>query len=254
MIEELKILIIEDEQHAGEKIIASIESVTKNSNIKWMRSIVEVISYLKTEPKLDVIFSDIELLDGNVFKAYEVVQPKCPIIFCTAYNNFYVDAFNANGIAYLLKPYTKDSFNIAWNKFLLLFKTEKNSIPLSLVKQLIETEKNLYKSTFSVKKRDGVFLLKTNDIICFSAQGDFVLAIDIENKRHIINDSLTRIENQIDKHIFFRINRSEIINRNSIVKYNQHIKNRLAISLFNYKDTLYTSNSRTPNFRIWIEN
>lgn len=257
MMQKLKILIIEDEQRAGEKLLNSITSISENPEIEWLRSVTEVISFLKTEPELDVVFSDIELLDGNVFRAYEIIQPKCPIIFCTAYNNFYLDAFKTNGIAYLLKPYTEDLFKNAWDKFLLLFKKEKSPISLSLItelKNLLESEKSLYKSIFSVKKRDGIFLLKTNNIVCFQAQGDFVIAIDINNRKHIINDSLTRIENQIDKSIFFRINRSEIINKNSIVKYNQHIKNRLSITLSNYKDILYTSNSRTPDFRIWIEN
>jgi len=257
MTQELKILIIEDEQQAGEKLITSITSIIDNPKIEWVRSITEVIGFLKVEPQLDVIFSDIELLDGNVFRAYEVVQPKCPIIFCTAYNTFYVDAFKTNGIAYLLKPYSKESFKNAWNKFLLLFNTEKNQIPLSLItqlKQLLENKKNYTKTTFSIKKREGIVLLKTEDIVCFLAQGDFVLAVDKDNRKHIINDSLTRIENQIDKHVFFRINRSEIINRNSVIKYNQHIKNRLAITLTDYKQILYTSNSRTPDFRIWIEN
>ena len=251
------ILILEDEQRAGEKLIDSIKSIEKYVKIEWKRSIADAIGFLSDEPRLDIIFSDIELLDGNAFKVYEVVQPKCPIIFCTAYNTFYLDAFKTNGIAYLLKPYTQESFVNAWNKFLLLFKNEKEVLSLDMIAQLkylIEVEKKQYKTTFSVKKRDGIYLLKTDNICYFEAQGDFVLAIDINEKKHIINDSLSRIENKLPTNEFFRINRSEIIRRESVLKYEQYIKNRLAITLSNSKNTLYTSNSRTPEFRKWIEN
>ncbi|WP_299212437.1 LytTR family DNA-binding domain-containing protein [uncultured Aquimarina sp.] len=251
----MNILILEDEQRAGEKLIRSIKSITSNPKIEWKRSITEAIEFLNSNPSLDIIFSDIELLDGNVFSVYETIRPDCPIIFCTAYNTFYIDAFKTNGIAYLLKPYTAASFETAWNKFLLLCKTKKETIPpdvLDQLKYLLNLEKKQYKSTFSIKKRDGVFLLKVAEIMYFQAQGDFVLAIDTNDKKHIINDSLTHIENQMDNNVFFRINRSEIINRNSIFKYNQHIKNRVAITLNHAEIILYTSNSKTPEFKNWL--
>lgn len=253
----MNILILEDEQPAGEKLIDNIKAKVINPNIIWKRSIIEAIDFLNRKPQLDIIFSDIELLDGNVFGVFETILPKCPIIFCTAYDTFYIDAFKTNGISYLLKPYSQESFENAWNKFSLLFKSEKEIIPIDIVTQLkylIESERNNYKKTFSIKKNDGVYILKSPDIIYFQAQGDFVLALDINDRNHIINDSLTNIERIVDQNMFFRINRSEIINRNSILKYNKHIKNRLVITLTNSKAILYTSNSKTPGFRLWIEN
>lgn len=252
----MNILILEDEQRAGEKLIDAISAVNSNRNIEWKRSIVDAIEFLKEKPSLDIIFSDIELLDGNVFKVYETILPDCPIIFCTAYNTFYIDAFKTNGIAYLLKPYTMASFKAAWSKFLLLCKNDKEVIPPNLLHQLrslIDLKKKQHKSTFSIKKKDGVFLLKVIDIIYFQAQGDFVLAIDKNSKKHIINNSLTHIENEINKDIFFRINRSEIINRDCILKYNRHIKNRLAITLHHTDTIFYTSNSKTAEFKHWLE-
>ncbi|MEE9362727.1 MAG: LytTR family DNA-binding domain-containing protein [Cellulophaga sp.] len=120
------------------------------------------------------------------------------------------------------------------------------------LKKWIENEN--YKKTFLVKKRDGVSILKIDNICYFQAQGDFVLAIDFNDRKHILNESLTQIEHLLNPSNFFRINRSEIISRISILKYNQYIKNRLALTLTDLKITLYTSNSRTPEFRNWIEN
>ena len=167
-----------------------------------------------------------------------------------------MEAFKANGIAYLLKPYAEDDFEEAWEKFKLLFENKKNTLFESVITEILQTigsENNFYKTIFSVKKRDGIYLLKTIDISYFQAQGDFVLAIDKNDRKHVLNDSLTSIGNQINPATFFRINRSEIVNKSVIIKYNQHIKNRVKITISEPKITLITSNSRTPEFREWVE-
>ena len=88
----------------------------------------------------------------------------------------------------------------------------------------------------------------------FQANGDFVIAIDNEGRKHIINERLRTINNQLDKKVFFQISRSEIVNFNFIEKYTPYIKNRLEIFLKKSQESLFTSNSRTPEFRSWIEN
>ncbi len=115
-----------------------------------------------------------------------------------------------------------------------------------------KTKKN-YRTTFTVKKRTGQAFIQVDDIAYFQAQGDFVLAICREGKKNMVNSSLKQIEALLDPELFYRINRSEIVQRKYIVKYGKHIKNRLAISLSTTNTPLYTSNSRTPNFRNWIK-
>ena len=253
----MKILVLEDEQRAGEKLLDIIAQTVSNATVDWKRSVVEGVNYLKSNSP-DVIFSDIELLDGNAFEIYDQVKPQCPIIFCTAYDRFYVEAFNTNGIAYLLKPYTREHVAEAWEKYQLLFEKETKadaSISPSLLsefKSLLNREQH-YKRTFTVKKRDGVFLLKVDEVAYFKAQGDFVEGIDRLGKKHILNYSLTAIEEAIDPRQFFRINRSEIVNIDSILKYDAYTKNRLIITLGRPAVNLYTTNSRTPEFRSWVE-
>ena len=171
----MRIYILEDEQRAGEKLIDLIREQVPQAQLEWGRSISEGMAYLSGAPQLDVIFSDIELLDGNVFQLYEQITPKCPIIFCTAYNTYYTDAFQTNGIAYLLKPYSKTDFQKAWQKYQQLFQKELPNIDLQgLLSQLNTTAAGpSYKSTFPVKKKEGVFLLKTSDISLFQSQSDF---------------------------------------------------------------------------------
>ncbi|MEL6809864.1 MAG: LytTR family DNA-binding domain-containing protein [Bacteroidota bacterium] len=110
-----------------------------------------------------------------------------------------------------------------------------------------------YKTSYFIKKKNGLQMLATEDIVYFKAQGDFVLAMDKNRRKHIINSTLVKIEEEMDPSSFFKINRSEILNKTYVVNYESYIKNRLKIALKSYEDTLYTSNSRTPEFRKWLQ-
>ncbi|MCH1932514.1 response regulator, partial [Shewanella sp. A25] len=75
------------------EIIAELDSVA--ATLQWLQH--------NSPPAL--IFSDIELLDGKVFSAFEQTSPNCPVIFTTAYDDYLQQAFASNGIEYLLKPF-----------------------------------------------------------------------------------------------------------------------------------------------------
>lgn len=116
----IKIAIIEDETPARRKLRRLLEEQAPPLQIVAEIDRVETaIPFLQTN-HVDLVFSDIELLDGNAFDIYNQVQVLCPIIFTTAYNQFWMNAFETNGIAYLLKPYSKERFQQAWDKFIRL--------------------------------------------------------------------------------------------------------------------------------------
>ena len=102
-----RILIIEDEIPARKKLRRFIEELdTPTVILAEIDTVQAAVDYLSSR-EVDVIFSDIELLDGNAFEIYQQVSVACPIIFTTAYDRFWMDAFESNDIAYLLKPFSK---------------------------------------------------------------------------------------------------------------------------------------------------
>ncbi len=116
-----------------------------------------------------------------------------------------------------------------------------------------EKIKERYRTTLAVKKRTGQAFMPIADVAYFQAQGDFVLAIGRDGKKSMVNASLKEVASFLDPSLFYRINRSEIVQRKYIVQYGKYIKNRLAITLTVANTTLYTSNSRTPDFRNWVK-
>ncbi|GAB5551393.1 MAG: LytTR family DNA-binding domain-containing protein [Saprospiraceae bacterium] len=258
MTNKLHILVLEDEQSAGEKLIQMIRRQAPDATIDWLRTVQAGIDFLKSKQP-DLLFSDIELLDGNAFQIYQSITPACPIIFCTAFDVFYVEAFQTNGIAYLLKPYSKEEFQVAWEKFKRLFQPQK---PTSLDPKLLAKLATLvqqpiqnYKTTFTVKRTriPDIYLLDHKDIVYFQSQGDFVLAFDQYGKKHPLNYTLYALINAMNPKLFFRINRKEIVHFPFIERFEPYIKKRLAIHLKTTDVVLYTANSRSAAFKEWIE-
>ncbi|CAL2094734.1 DNA-binding response regulator, LytR/AlgR family [Tenacibaculum sp. 190524A02b] len=252
----MKILILEDEIPAYQKLINYLNDFFNESfQHDWARSLTDGKDFLEKET-YHFILSDIQLLDGISFDLFDEHPINCPIVFCSAYDNYLLKAFNANGIAYILKPYTKTDFKNAINKYLKLF--SKNKTPLLNKQSLSELrsvlqEENTYKKRFVIKKANGIQLLNTTDISLIEAAGDFCIAIDSQGKRHSISQKLSAIKIQLNPVKFFKINRSQIINIDFIDKIENHFKNRLLITYSGGQEKAMTSTAITSEFRKWLE-
>ena len=254
----MKILVLEDEKIAAQNIIGILTNYFDNeSSIQWVQSIEHGLNYLNKHGDPDLILSDIELLDGQAFNLYDQYEVACPIIFTTAYDQFLLKAFQTNGIAYLLKPFSADELINALDKYLKLFKTQKapllNSAMVNEFKEAFTSSQKKYKKRFTIKKTSGIYLLETKDIVYFLAENDLIFAVDRQAKKHVLNNSLNEIEELLDPSEFFRINRSEIVNIEYIEKMENYFGNRLSISLTNIKDSLKTSGPKTASFRKWVD-
>ena len=106
----LKILVIEDEVPAQRKILRAIASQAPDAKVDCIASVEDGVEYLRVQDEPDLIFSDIELLDGRSFEIFEKVEISCPIVFITAFDQYSLEAFRSNGIEYLIKPFDKESF------------------------------------------------------------------------------------------------------------------------------------------------
>lgn len=254
----MKIVIIEDEIPARKKIKRFLDDLKEPITIvAEISTIEEANTFLTAKPELDLIISDIELLDGNAFEIYSKNHVSCPIIFTTAYNQYLMDAFETNGIEYLLKPFSFDRFKKAWDKFLLLRKTtiSDHSI-LTKLDQLLKQpiDKTTSKKRFTINTTKEIYFIETENIAFFRAEEGVVFAIDIFSKKHLLNqNTLKDIELFLEPEAFFRINRSEIVNKRHIQKIEKYAKNSLAIKLIGYEKHLVTSQSQTKLFRDWLE-
>lgn len=253
----IKILLLEDEIPARKKLLRFIKQLDTEAEVVAAIDTVEnAISFLKNNT-IDLILSDIELLDGNAFEIYNTVPISCPIIFTTAYDSFWMHAFESNGLAYLLKPFSEEQFKKAWNKFLLFRKSNTNDTHLlaNLTKLIQENFKEKsFKKRFTINTFQGIYFLDTANITYFKANEGVIFAFDTQGRKHLLSEStLKEIEALLNPSDFFKINRSELVSKQHIEKIDRYAKNTLAINMKNSKNYLVTSQSMTASFREWIE-
>ncbi|WP_282074952.1 LytR/AlgR family response regulator transcription factor [Maribacter aquivivus] len=254
----MTLLILEDEIPAYQKLLSHLKTFFDDEiTSHWARSIVEG-KILLASNSYDLILSDIKLLDGISFDLFNEVEVTCPIIFCSAYDDYLFQAFNTNGIAYILKPYTNADFIKALEKYQSLFKqgeydSKLSSDTFNALKLALQEDQNNYKKRFVIKRPNGIQLLNTSEISMIEASGDFCIAVDQEGKRHPISQTIGSLVQQLPPQKFFRINRSEIVHIEFIEQIESHFKNRLLITVKGCKEKAMTSTSTTSDFRKWLE-
>ncbi|MBF4505810.1 response regulator transcription factor [Flavobacterium sp. JLP] len=254
----MNVLIIEDEPLAAKQLINFIKEINPAFTIlETLNSISQCFEWFESNAQPDLIFSDIELLDGNVFNFYDKQVINCPIIFSTAYDQFLMKAFEGNGIAYLLKPLTKESVEKAILKCNTLQTKSKSGIShdiLQLLQKSLQQEaSSIYKQRFTIKTRNGIYLLPVSDIAFIQADGVLLYAFDFNNKKYPLTGTLIATEQQLNPEIFFKINRSDIVSINAIEKIAPHIGDRLAIYIKGQKEFAVTRAQKTSVFRKWID-
>ncbi|WP_420573893.1 LytR/AlgR family response regulator transcription factor [Kordia sp.] len=253
----IKVVIIEDEAPARKKLKNYLERIAEPIEIiKEIETVDETQSFFETSPNVDLIFSDIELRDGNVFDVYRQINIEFPIIFATAYDQFWMNAFETSGIEYLLKPYSYSRFEKAWNKYISL-KTKMEVNHNDIFKKLDVYYQNKleikpeYKEYIPIKSNSDIYFLKVEDITFIQSDYGVVFAYDSANKKHLLNQTtLKEIEEILNPTKFFKINRSELVNRDYIEKINRYTKNSVAIFIKSH--ILKTSQNNTASFNAWM--
>src|ERR1700748_3983163 len=127
----MNIIIIEDEIKAAKSLSDLITSSRPAYKIiAQLPSIERVVTYFSQHAQPDLLFMDIHLADGLCFEIFKTIKFNCPIIFCTAYGQYAMEAIKANGIDYVLKPFSREDILGAIEK-VESFKNffQQNSLP-----------------------------------------------------------------------------------------------------------------------------
>lgn len=114
----MKVLIIEDEAKAVRELSTLLSYIDDDIQvIAALDSVEQALKWFSENDQPDLIFSDIQLADGICFDIYKQIQVHSPVIFCTAFDEYLMKAFDTNAISYLLKPITREKIEKALDKF-----------------------------------------------------------------------------------------------------------------------------------------
>ena len=249
----MKILIIEDEGPAAEKLREAIMAC--NNNVQLMAvlgNVQESVEWLQQHPLPDLIFMDIQLTDGLSFKIFDFVKINCPVIFTTAYDDYWQEAFEYNCIDYLLKPISQEKLASALNKLENIKQYfESNLKQLMQYHQTPGAEK--YKKRFLVKRGNDYVAVKTEDIAYFYAVHKLICMVDKAGHKFILDKSLADLEKEIDPATFYRANRKYLVNIAAIKKIKTYPKSKLQIEVQPPLDEeIIISQENVSDFKEWM--
>jgi len=250
----MRILIIEDEVIAAEDLIRCIREIKPSAIItKVLSSIQESVGYLSEKQDFDIIFTDIQLGDGTCFEIFRKINIKVPIIFCTAYDNFLMEAFKTNGIDYILKPFDTKTIEKALKKFELLTKFEDNNVNELI--DYVESERSEYqKNTIVIHQKDRIISIPMNSIALSYLKNGIANIIGFDESENLAYKTLEELENMLSDD-FFRANRQYILNRLAIKEvvriYNRRIKVKLNIP---FPEDIIISKEKARQFLDWLSN
>ena len=248
----MRILIIEDEKLTANDLAYSIQEVRPHFQIiKMVASIKSAIYFLKTKPAIDLIFSDIQLTDGLSFEIFKTVKIDVPVIFCTAYDEYALNAFDANGIAYLLKPFTTEAIQKAIQKFENLTQQKDNKLA-QLVQYIEQSKVQSTSPSILIYQGEKIIPVNFDDVAIFYLKNGMVKIQTFDHQTYTASETLEEL-NHKQYPDFFRANRQVLIHRKAIKNAAKYFNRKLVLHLhFPFEEKIIISKEKAPVFLDWL--
>jgi two-component system LytT family response regulator len=202
-------LIVEDNTASFlflKRLLIKIDSTaTFNENLVDSRA--KLRKALAQQYSYDIIFLDIQLVDGLCFDVLKDVSLVRPVVFTTGFDEFAIEAFDYNGVAYLLKPIQEDKLVRAIRKAKVM--NVGAEVLERLDKVCNENAESTYVDQLLIHNQQGISIVKCSDIVYIETNdGRHCNIYTLSGKCFSYNSSLTSIMKRLDPNLFFMASRS----------------------------------------------
>jgi len=247
----MKVWILEDEPRAVRRLKRLLTEQSISSEVTG-----EFDSIQSAEPHFasgnfpDVILSDIELADGLSFVLHEKYPPQCPVIFTTAYDQYALNAFRANGVDYLLKPVQPEALGHALTKAQKL--GNAGEVSLSDLQSMLAARTQERRTRFMVRVGEKLKSISMDEVDCFYSEDKHTLLRSGE-REYVLDRTLDQIEADIDPQAFFRISRKYLIAHRAMADVVAYSNSRFRIVVRGWNRTdVVVARDRAADFKKWL--
>jgi two-component system, LytTR family, response regulator len=209
----IKALIIDDEPLARSLVR---EYLSAFSEIRVLQECNDGFEGVKAiaQHQPDLLFLDIQMPKISGFEMLELIENPPAVIFTTAFDEYAIKAFEAHAVDYLLKPFSKDRFEIAIHKWLK--QRVSHDAPN---KELIEnrTPQPEEQTRVVVKKGANIIIIPVGQIHYLEAYDDYV-KIHTHQGIHLKKKTMAHFEGVLDSKQFVRVHRSYLLNLGELTR------------------------------------
>ena len=212
-------VIVADDEAPARRIVrsylrgrADVEVVAEAENG------LEVVELVRTLGP-DLVVLDIQMPGLTGFEVIDAIGAEAmpAVVFATAYDEYALRAFDVHAVDYLLKPFTRERFDVAFERAL-----ERRPIAPLLASMPLER--------VVVRDRDRLFFVAVEEIVHLSAEGNYV-RVHTAEKSHLIRGTLAELEARLDPKRFARIHRSGIVNIAAVREVRAHFHGDYVVTL-----------------------
>jgi len=201
----LRVLIVDDEPPARERLRSMLAEAEGFEVAGEAGNGLEALQLVdRITP--DVVLLDVRMpgVDGLEVARQLAIHPEPPaVIFTTAFDEYAMQAFESEAIAYLLKPIRAEKLRAA------LVKAARLSRP-QLQQVAAATRQDPRRTHIGVRGRDGLKLIPVDEIFCFQADQKYTTVKHVQGE-DLIEDSLKTLEEEFTQS-FVRIHRNALVN------------------------------------------
>jgi DNA-binding LytR/AlgR family response regulator len=258
----MKVLILEDERKAANELRTLIAQLKPHWEVTAIiPSVAEAIAWFAQHPMPGLVLSDIQLADAVCFSIFEQVQVNCPIIFCTAYDEYAIKSFETSSVDYLLKPIDKTRLEKALAKLDKMKALFTGSTPVAAssgtyadLGRLIQELLPAADKTLLIHQKEKIIPVPYADIAYFH-YGHGVVAIKLlSGASYHISQGIDEIEAGTDARLFYRANRQFLVNRHAIRAVEKFFARKLVVKLkTEVPETLIVSKAKASEFLRWLQ-
>lgn len=251
----MKVVIVEDEAKTAADLKLTLMNLDRGIEVSAiLDSIESVVEYFSTNSMPDLIFMDIQLADGLSFEIFKSVTITCPVIFCTAFDEYAVEAFKANGVDYILKPFDDESIANSLSKLKRLeAHFNSGNTLLNNLAQLLPKPKS-YKTGFLVSYKDKMIPVSVDDIACFYYLNNLTFLVTFGNQKYPLDLSMDEVEGKLNPSLFYRANRQFIVNYKAIKEVEHYFARKLVVKVgITVPESIVVSKAKASDFLRWME-
>ncbi|HTI60731.1 LytR/AlgR family response regulator transcription factor [Mucilaginibacter sp.] len=217
-----RVLVIDDEPLARMVVLEYLQGFS--DQIEVLQECGDGFEGLKAiqQYQPDLIFLDVQMPKINGFEMLELVEQPPSVIFTTAFDEYAIKAFETHAVDYLLKPFTRDRFNKAVEKFLSQAPVVH---PVKQTESLLEaaSQSPAQHERIVVKTGTKVKIIPVNDVEYLEADDDYV-SVHTSEGSFLKNKTMSFFEQTLDPSTFVRVHRSYIIKIQNITRIDPYEK------------------------------
>jgi two-component system, LytTR family, response regulator len=248
-----KCIIIDDEPAAIQRLLNLTadfpETFEVIASVDNGKDAIDLIN----ERQPDLIFLDIQMPEITGFELLKHLHKIPLIVFCTAYDQYALQAFETNSIDYLLKPVKKERFEQTIQKLKNIKNDYDTSKILTLLDQVTKLNSKKELTSITVRSNNRILFYKLEDIAYFKASDKYV-GLFLKNGEEKLSDkTITQLEEELPDY-FIRVHRSIIINTRFVNEIQVYFNCKYSILMNDDNHTrIISSRSFQNRIKEWMD-